>query len=211
MIEALQQEGYRVWFDTGLELGDQYNDVIAKHIEECEVFMALLTEDYYQSPYCHMELNYAKEDCGQRIIPVYLGNAKQIKKNMPSGMKMWLSGTNAFQMDETIDTDQFMNEVNGTQLLASCRDISYYAGKQPSPEECYTKGEQYYYEDNYAEAVKWYRLAAEQGYAMAQNNLGLMYRSVQGVEQNESEAVKWFGLAAKQGNENAKNALKQKP
>ena len=28
---------------------------------------------------------------------------------------------------------------------------------------------------DYAEAVKWYRLAAEQGYARAQYNLGLMY------------------------------------
>ncbi len=28
---------------------------------------------------------------------------------------------------------------------------------------------------DYAEAVKWYRLAAEQGYAYAQYNLGVMY------------------------------------
>ena len=28
---------------------------------------------------------------------------------------------------------------------------------------------------NYAEALKYYRLAAEQGHAVAQNNLGVMY------------------------------------
>ena len=36
---------------------------------------------------------------------------------------------------------------------------------------------------DYAEAVKWYRLAAEQGFAMAQDNLGLMYKNGQGVPQ----------------------------
>ena len=52
---------------------------------------------------------------------------------------------------------------------------------------------------DYAEAVKWYRLAADQGYADAQNNLGVMYDQGQGVPQNYAEAVKWYRLAADQG------------
>ena len=36
---------------------------------------------------------------------------------------------------------------------------------------------------SYAEAVKWYRLAAEQGFAMARANLGLIYKNGQGVPQ----------------------------
>jgi uncharacterized protein len=53
---------------------------------------------------------------------------------------------------------------------------------------------------DYAEAVKWYRLAAEQGYADAQYNLGLMYDYGNGVVQDYAEAVKWYRLAAEQGN-----------
>jgi TPR repeat protein len=34
---------------------------------------------------------------------------------------------------------------------------------------------------DYQEALKWYRLAAEQGYATAQNNLGVMYVMGKGV------------------------------
>ena len=37
---------------------------------------------------------------------------------------------------------------------------------------------------DYAQAVKWYRKAAEQGYANAQFNLGLMYTKVEGVPQD---------------------------
>ena len=39
--------------------------------------------------------------------------------------------------------------------------------------------------------MKWYRLAAQQGYARAQRNLGLMYYGGQGVAQDYAEAVKW--------------------
>ena len=51
---------------------------------------------------------------------------------------------------------------------------------------------------DYAETVKWYRLAADQGYADAQNNLGSMYLKGQGVPQSYAEAIKWYRLSADQ-------------
>ncbi len=52
----------------------------------------------------------------------------------------------------------------------------------------------------YSEAVRWYRKAAEQGYANAQNNLGVCYKTGIGVSTDFSEAVKWYRKAAEQGN-----------
>ena len=49
---------------------------------------------------------------------------------------------------------------------------------------------------NYAEAVKWYRKAAEQGFAEAQYNLGKMYHTGQGVPKDYVLAHMWFNLAA---------------
>jgi uncharacterized protein len=54
-----------------------------------------------------------------------------------------------------------------------------------------------------AEAVKWYRMAAEQGLANAQLNLGVMYDYGQGVPEDDAEAVKWYRMAAEQGLANA--------
>jgi TPR repeat protein len=48
-------------------------------------------------------------------------------------------------------------------------------------------------------AVEWYRRAAGQGDASAQNNLGVMYATGQGVGQDDAEAVRWYALAAEQG------------
>jgi len=47
-----------------------------------------------------------------------------------------------------------------------------------------------------AEAAKWVRLAAEQGLAPAQHDLGLMYDIGKGVPQDDAEAAKWYRLAA---------------
>ena len=50
-----------------------------------------------------------------------------------------------------------------------------------------------------AEAVRWYRLAAEQGHAAAQFTLGNMYDEGEGVPEDDAEAVRWYRLAAEQG------------
>jgi TPR repeat protein len=54
-------------------------------------------------------------------------------------------------------------------------------------------------EQDRAEAVKWYKKAAEQGLASAQYNLGLKYDKGEGVEQDRTEAAKWYRKAAEQG------------
>ena len=59
-----------------------------------------------------------------------------------------------------------------------------------------------------AEAVKWYRRAAEQGVAYAQKRLGLMYEHGQGgLAQDDAEAVKWYRRAAEQGDAVAQTTL----
>lgn len=57
---------------------------------------------------------------------------------------------------------------------------------------------------NYKEAVKWYRKAADQGYALAQNILGVMYALGKGVPQDYVQTHMWMNLAAANGLEKAK-------
>jgi TPR repeat protein len=60
---------------------------------------------------------------------------------------------------------------------------------------------------NYTEALKRYRLAADQGDAAAQNNLGRLYERGKGVQQSYMEALKWYRLAAAQGDKDAQKKL----
>ena len=79
----------------------------------------------------------------------------------------------------------------------------------PELEKIFQKGYTAYNNKNYAEAVKWYRKAAEQGHATAQNNLGVCYDRGQGVEKNYTEAAKWYRKAAERGNASAQFHLGQ--
>ena len=47
--------------------------------------------------------------------------------------------------------------------------------------------------------MKWHRLAAAQGHAGGQFNVGVMYKRGLGVPQDYAEALKWYRLAAEQG------------
>jgi|GEM_PF-1289588 len=60
---------------------------------------------------------------------------------------------------------------------------------------------------DYKEALKWYRKAAEQGYVTAQYNIGIMHVRGKGVNQDYEEALKWFHKAAEQGNANAQFSI----
>ena len=60
---------------------------------------------------------------------------------------------------------------------------------------------------NYSKAAEWYAKAADQGYALSQINLGLMYEVGLGVEQDYYMAGILYLRAAKQGNEVAQELL----
>ena len=86
-------------------------------------------------------------------------------------------------------------DVSDSTLPLTEQQAAFRAGK-----EAFTKGD-------YAEAVKWYRKAAEQGYADAQCDLGYCYHCGLGVSTNYDEAVKWFLKAAGQGDSTAQYNL----
>lgn len=59
-----------------------------------------------------------------------------------------------------------------------------------------------------AQAVQWYRKAAEQGLAAAQYSLGLRYEKGLGVPNVYTLAEEWYRKAAEQGNTEAKEKLR---
>ena len=60
---------------------------------------------------------------------------------------------------------------------------------------------------DYTEALKWYRKAAEQGHALAQFILGDIMYYGKGVPKDYTEALKWCRKAAEQGNAPAQYML----
>jgi uncharacterized protein len=71
----------------------------------------------------------------------------------------------------------------------------------------YDEGVQAHARGDYATALREWRPLANQGYAAAQNNLGVMYDQGQGVPQDYAQALHWYRQAAKQGHAGAQYNL----
>jgi tetratricopeptide (TPR) repeat protein len=69
------------------------------------------------------------------------------------------------------------------------------------------KGREAYQRRDYAEAMRWYRKAADQGNADAQFDVGWLYKNGWGVPQDYAEALRWCHNAADQGNVVAQNNI----
>lgn len=77
------------------------------------------------------------------------------------------------------------------------------ADEPTTPQECYDLARRYALgldiRSDAAEAIKWYRAAAELGHAKAQSELGWRMFKRYGTERDETEMVKWYRAAAEQG------------
>ena len=62
-------------------------------------------------------------------------------------------------------------------------------------------------QQNDAEALKWFLLAADRGNALAEFNLGVMHAEGRGVPQDNGEAARWYRLAADRGSPQAQYNL----
>ena len=71
----------------------------------------------------------------------------------------------------------------------------------------YKAGEDAYGRGDYATALREWRPLAEQGNALAQYNLGVLYRKGRGVPQDDVQARQWYEKAAAQGQAKAQYNL----
>ncbi len=89
-------------------------------------------------------------------------------------------------------------------LTLSLSSISFADNTEENPAML---GVQYYNKQDYAQAIKWFTKAAEQGNTKAQQLVALMYKKGQGVKQDYAQTVKWFTKAAEQGDADAQYSL----
>lgn len=82
IIERMQAEGYRIWYDRGIDPGTEWADNIAERVASCDYFIAFITREYLQSTNCLDELSFARDKEKKRLL-VYLTNV-----TLPDGISM---------------------------------------------------------------------------------------------------------------------------
>ena len=51
-IEALQKEGFRVWFDGGIEAGSEWPEYIASHLKNSACVLTFISNQFVDSHNC---------------------------------------------------------------------------------------------------------------------------------------------------------------
>lgn len=118
VIKQLQNKQYRVWYDEGIDPGTEWDENIASHVEQCECFIAFLSEEYLESSNCKDELNYARELDKPRLL-IYLEDI-----TLPGGMRMRLNRLQAIHMYKYENLDNFYEKLYEFEALKRCREQS---------------------------------------------------------------------------------------
>lgn len=69
MITRLQINGARIWYDEGLNPGDDVKGVIMAHLSKCQKFLVFLTPNSVRSEFVRKEIERAKKE-GKEFIPL---------------------------------------------------------------------------------------------------------------------------------------------
>lgn len=59
IVNRWAQDGFRVWYDDGISPGTEWPEVIAQHLNDCELFISFLSNPYMDSVNCKREIDFA--------------------------------------------------------------------------------------------------------------------------------------------------------
>lgn len=69
--KALQDEGFEVWIDDRIDYGDEWPTIIQRHLDDCDAFIVVLTDNAFQSKWVQNELTRASRK-GKPFFPLLL-------------------------------------------------------------------------------------------------------------------------------------------
>lgn len=211
-VKAIKDEidrelGIDCWMDiTGIESGQQFEDVIIKAINGHDTFLFMLSPNSMNSVWALDELDFAQMK-GKRVVLLFIEPCQMTDKFYFRYHKYdTIEWTNPLQHGKLLDN--MRSWYNLTQEAASPMEPM----KQecsPEAEEHWRLGMAYYNGDGVEQdddqAFYWFQKAAEQGHPEAQNMLGDCYNFglFLKVNEDENQAFFWYQKAAEQGNSNS--------
>ena len=72
LISAMQEHGFRVWYDREIEGGNEWRNYTKNHLKNCSVFMVFVSHNSMASKECLDEIEYAKRH-DKTAVMVFLG------------------------------------------------------------------------------------------------------------------------------------------
>lgn len=129
VIEQLTKDGYRVWYDEGIDPGSEWPEIIAKHLNGSAICIAFITANSLNSHNCRREINFALLK-KKYFISVILEPVQ-----MSLGMEMQLSSSQSI-FKYTLSSDkEFFAKLYEAKELENCKGSPNYSIEVSTPND----------------------------------------------------------------------------
>ena len=114
IVERLALDGYRVWYDDGIHVGEDWTEAVAQRLDDSSVCVAMLSENSVASVNCRNELAYSLSE-GKTLIGVKLTDFE-----MPRGLKLQL-GNITYMERFRYGESEFYERFDTSAGVSGCR------------------------------------------------------------------------------------------
>ena len=123
IVEALNDNGFRVWYDNGIEAGTEWPEYIAERLMSSQVVIAFMSRNSQESHNCRREIHFAIE-LKKELLVVYLEDF-----DLSPGMRLQLSALQAMYRTKCSDDADFCARLCNAAILQKCK----IPGSAPKP------------------------------------------------------------------------------
>lgn len=116
IISRLQDNGFRVWFDEGIDPGTEWAEHIAERVSSCGYFIAFVSDEYLESTNCRDELSFARDKNKKRLL-VYLSDVQ-----LSDGMSMRLNRIQAIFKYTYKNENDFYEKLFNASDINTCHE-----------------------------------------------------------------------------------------
>ena len=129
VIEQLTKDGYRVWYDEGIDPGSEWPEIIAKHLNGSAICIAFITANSLNSHNCRREINFAL------LKKKYFISVVLEPVQMSLGMEMQLSSSQSI-FKYTLSTEkEFFSKLYEAKELENCKGSPNYSIEVSTPND----------------------------------------------------------------------------
>ncbi|MBR5188558.1 MAG: toll/interleukin-1 receptor domain-containing protein [Clostridia bacterium] len=112
IIERLQKDGYRVWYDEGIASGSSWDIYISEHLDQSANILSFLSKSYIKSQNCRDELALARQK-GKTMNLVYIDDVQ-----LSPGLKMRYGRIQALFLNK-MSENEFFEKLYRVEAMAS--------------------------------------------------------------------------------------------
>ena len=121
VIEQLAADGFRIWYDEGIDPGSEWISNIGEHLSNASAVITFLTASSVASQNCREEIMFARSS-KTPVLAVHLENVE-----IDQGLKLALMSYQAVFKYAYEDERQFYRKVEGASMLKACRVAAAFA------------------------------------------------------------------------------------